>query len=237
VAGTTALALLLATAGLLVGGAAAAVRPGRATGVQAAAGGLLVALVGVDLLPDAFADGTEAGVRPPALIAVAVVALLVTAWWALGDPATADGCCTPQLGRFAAYALAAHGVAEGLLLGLGSGLVAAAGPWLLVAFCLHKAGEGFAIIASVEAGSRRWTRAAGWLALAALAPPVGALLGERFPVTGAALPLATSAVAGVLAGVALRLLRPALRARRAEHRVTALIALVSMSIVIGLGSA
>ncbi|MCU1658236.1 MAG: hypothetical protein JWO57_2892, partial [Pseudonocardiales bacterium] len=139
---TTTLALVLAAVGLALGGATAALRPSRASAVQAVAGGLLLSLIAFDLLPDALRHGREAGVSSGAIAAVAVTAFaVVTA--TMRRIATPDmiGCCAQPVGRVAAIALATHGMAEGALLGLSSGLAADTGPLLLVVFCLHKAGE------------------------------------------------------------------------------------------------
>jgi ZIP family zinc transporter len=247
VTATTALALVLAAAGLLLGGGAALLHSRRAGTIQAVAGGLLLALVCADLLPDALEDGSEAGISSVAVLGLAAV-VLVLVWGALSSVGRAsagfpsgtahDGCCGAPVGRLGASALAAHGIAEGAILGLSAGLDPAAGVWLLIAFCVHKAGEGFAIVAGVALrdGHRELRRAAGWIAIAGASPVAGALLAQRVPTEGAAVPLLTAVVAGVLGAVALQLTRPALRRGGTTPRMLALLSAAALAIVIGIGA-
>ncbi|MDT4961606.1 MAG: hypothetical protein QOF87_1253 [Pseudonocardiales bacterium] len=233
----TTLGLVLAAVGLALGGATAQLRPSRASAVQAVAGGLLLSLVAFDLLPDAVGDGREVGLARWVITTVALTAFAVVtaAMSRIAAPDTV-GCCATPVGRMAAIALVAHGMAEGAVLGLSSGLATHTGPLLLIAFCLHKAGEGLAIASSVRNGSHRRRRVVGWLTLAALAPVAGALLAQHVNLAGGRLPLTTAAVAGVLGAVALRLLRPALASESHRPRAFAVSGLVAMTAIIGVGA-
>lgn len=189
----------LAAGGLLAGGGVALASTAAARTVRAFAGGLLAALAGVDLLPDAVADGRVAGMPAPGLVAVAAVGFAVPVAVAEG------GCCSPRVGRFAVTGLALHGFLEGAVLGLGLGVVPA--PVLLTAFCLHKFGEGFALVGLLRPGGTGRVRR--WLGVAAVAPPAGALAGGLVTVPESVAPPVAAALAGLLLAVAALLIRGA----------------------------
>src|SRR3979490_142275 len=115
------LGLVLAAVGLARGGATARLRPSRASSVQAVAGGLLLSLVAFDMLPGAIVDGREGGLSALAIAAGAgtIFRRVAAAMSRIAMPDTV-GCCAAPVGWVAAIALAAHGVAEGAVLGLSS---------------------------------------------------------------------------------------------------------------------
>ena len=194
-------ATVLVVLGLAVGAAAAFVPGLDRTQAQASAGGLLLALVALDLVPDAVADGRQAGQPAAVLVPVATVVAAV-GYAVLGR--FARTCCAAVSGA----ALAGHGCAEGLLLGLGLGLAPAAAPWLAAVFALHKAAEGFALVAGLPSPRSRLA----WLAVAAAAPATGAALGATVDLPEVTVPWVTVLLAGMLAAVGAHLARPALRA-------------------------
>jgi zinc transporter ZupT len=160
----------------------------------AVAGGLLVAMVVLDLAPDALADGAEQGI--PAVVLVAAAAGVGLAlWWLVrsSSGAVSSRWRVPAT----AGALAAHRVVEGATLGLAGATDQRAGALVLVALVLHGGCEGAAL--EVTAGHVRCSRrtTAGYVALLCLAPVPG-VVAEGFADAAGLRPWATAAVCGVL---------------------------------------
>jgi len=180
-------------------------RPGQRQIWFAAAGGALLIIAGLHLLPDAWAGARSARIWP-GLVPIAAVA----AFAAVGLAARAGCGCHEHKeqasGAGTAAALAIHRFLEGAAVALaGSAAVA-------LALAAHAFGEGLATGALLGGRPRR--RVAGWLALMCLSPVIGAAAADAFPVPAAAGPVLLAVAAAVLAQAARVSLRAAFQGLR-----------------------
>lgn len=203
-------AAVLAGAGLVAAATIAGAwlvrrRPGQRQIWFAAAGGVLLIIAGLHLLPDAWAGARSERIWP-GLVPMAAVA----AFAAAGLAARAGCGCQEHReqanGAGTAMALAVHRFLEGAAIALaGSAAVA-------LALAAHAFAEGLATGALLGGQPRR--RVAGWLALMCISPVIGAAAAEAFPVPAAAEPVLLAVAAGVLAQAARVSLRAAYRGMR-----------------------
>jgi zinc transporter ZupT len=177
-------------------------RPGQRRIWFAAAGGALLIIAGLHLLPDAWADARTAEIWP-GLVPMAAVAAFAAAGLAVRVGCGCQEHREQASGAGAAAALATHRFLEGAAIALaGSAAVA-------LALAAHAFGEGLAAGALLGGQPRR--RVAGWLALMCLSPVLGAVAADAFPVPEAAEPVLLAVAAGVLAQAARVSLRAAFR--------------------------
>jgi ZIP family zinc transporter len=180
-------------------------RPSQRQMWFAAAGGALLIVAGLHLLPDAWTAARAAGIWP------LLVPVAAAAGFAVAGLATRTGCgCREHQeqasGATTAAALAVHRFLEGAAVALaGSAAVA-------LALAAHAFGEGLATGALLGGQPRR--RVAGWLALMCLSPVIGAAAAGTFPVPEAAEPVLLALATGVLAQAARVSLRAAFRGLR-----------------------
>ncbi len=169
----------------------------------AAAGALLV-IVGLHLLPDAWAASRAARLWPLAVPAACIASFAATGL--VARKACACGSQRDQLGGAGgAAALVLHRFLEGAALALTNSLVVAA------ALAVHALAEGVAVGALLASQFRR--RLTGWLGVMCLSPIAGVAAVSSFPLPPAAEPLLLALAAGVLAQVARISLGGAFRAR------------------------
>lgn len=167
----------------------------------AAAGGALLIIAGLHLLPDAWSGAAAARIWP-GLVPVVTVASFMAAGLAIRLGCACQDRIDHARGAGTAAALAVHRFLEGSVIVLtGSAAVA-------VALAAHALGEGLAV-GALLAGQRR-RRVAGWLAAMSVSPVVGAAIGV-FGIPAAARPVLLAMAAGVLAQGARVSLREAFR--------------------------
>ncbi|MEU0721808.1 hypothetical protein ABZ498_32105 [Streptomyces lavendulocolor] len=175
-------------------------RPGREGLWLAVAGGALLVISGMHLLPDAW-DGA-----PAAGIPVWAVPVAAAASYLLAGALARKGCpCEPQKagGIATAAAVAVHRFLEGSALALGGS------PAVAAALAVHAFAEGLA--AGALLGSQPRRRTAGWLTVMCLSPLAGAWAAGFQSLPAAADPLLIALVAGVLGQAALVSLKAASR--------------------------
>lgn len=168
---TVLVAALAGVGGTLLGGILATVTPRRAVPyLSAASGGIMLAVVALDLLPEATA---LTDFRVVALAFAAGVLLLIALRSALDKDGKDDTIITK--GKLLLLAIALHNLPEGLAIGAGASLESGATVALLIA--LHNVPEGVAVAAPlIEGGTTRFKAA---LAAGASGLPtlVGGVLG------------------------------------------------------------
>ena len=174
-----------------------AVRRSRSVAL-AVTGGLLVGMVGLDLLPDAVRRGAVQGI--PALPLIGLAGVAGGAVWLLGRPGTRRSAAPsgwPGRCDAAAGALAAHRVVEGATLGLTATSDLRAAAVLALALGLHGSCEGAVLAVSLTSAQRSTRSVLTWLVLLSAAPLVGVVWGLRSaaPELGA---WTLAAVSGVL---------------------------------------
>ena len=183
-AGLVALATVTGAAVSTVG------RGRRRAGSLAVVSGILLAVVGADLVPDAWHDLAAAGM--PWWTAV----LASMAGWFGAGRMVGRGCaCGSADGPSSTAAIGVHRALEGAV------LAAVASVPVVLALIVHAGSEGFAMAELLGPAGRR--RAATWLGVACVAPVVGAASLQAVSLPAAAAPLLTSVVAGVLLRIAL----------------------------------
>jgi len=200
---------VLAGAGLMaaatVAGAWLAHRGGHRETWFAAAGGVLLIIAGLHLLPDAWSAAGTARIWP-GLVPVAAVA----AFAAAGLAARLGCACHEQKERASgagtAAALAVHRFMEG------SAIVLAGSAVVAVALGMHAFGEGLA--AGALLGNQPRRHMAGWLAAMSVSPVLGAAATGVLAVPAAAEPVLVALAAGILAQAARISLRGAFHGLR-----------------------
>lgn len=191
---------------------------GRApSGALAVAGGLLVAMVTVDLAPDALAEGAQQG--PPSVVLVATACGVGSALaWLLRPSSGAPGHHLRV--RAAAAGLAGHRVLEGATLGLAAAVDLRAGALVLVALVLHGGCEGAVLAVTADDGRCSPRTRTGWLALLCAAPVLGVVSAPLLDAAGLRA-VATASMCGLLLTIGVVNLRRA-QARLPRHRSAAL---------------
>jgi len=166
----------------------------------AAAAGALLIIVGLHLLPDAWAGARDARMWPPLVPIAAIAAFMVARLVARAG----CGCREhkdQRVGSAAAAALATHRFLEGAAIALaGSATVA-------IALAAHAFAEGLAAGALLGAQPRR--RVAAWLSVMCLSPLLGAGTADVLAIPDAAEPVLLAVAAGILIQAAWMSLRTA----------------------------
>jgi ZIP family zinc transporter len=193
----------LIAAATVAGATLAHSRPAHRQIWFAAAAGALLIIAGLHLLPDAWAEASEARIWRPA------VPLAGLCGFTVAGLAARAGCgCGEHAGHAsgagAAGALAVHRFLEGSAVAL-AGSVAIA-----VALAVHAFGEGLATGALLGAKPRR---IAPWLTVMCVSPAIGAVVARTFPMPAAAEPVLLALAAGVIAQAGLVSLRAAFARR------------------------
>lgn len=165
----------------------------------AAVGGVLLAVVLGDLVPDIAHDVGGSGPAPWIAMGIGVVSFAATGvvvrrGCACGSPASG--------GVTAAAAIGVHRALEG------SALAVTASIAIVAALVLHAGSEGFALASLLRSQERR--RAVIWLLVACASPALGALALGAMRLPDQATPLVTAAVAGALARSAIAACRLAM---------------------------
>jgi zinc transporter ZupT len=205
----------------LAGGTIAVRRPGSVPVLSVMTGGVLLAAVFLQLLPEAVQRAGQAHLPPSAPIAAAVVgvALFTSVDGALGMPRRRSA---PRPGRQRALGVAGasgfvgHGWLEGATIGVGLQVGTTAGLLAALAVAAHHLCEGLALVCYLFQRGRPRRRVVTWLALAALAPVAGALAGSAVVLPDRLVPLALGLFSGVFVFAAVSVLRHRDRAR--PHR-------------------
>jgi ZIP family zinc transporter len=185
------------------------------------AGGMLMVIAGLHLLPDAWSGARQAGL-PAWVVPSAALVSFVVAGAVVGRGCACRADREAAGGAGAAAALAGHRLLEGAAL-----TVVASIP-VTVALLAHALAEGIGAGTLLDSGSRR--RRAAWLTLMCAAPVAGSALARILAVPGSARPVLLAVAAGVLAQaarVSLRAARP-----RTSSVVAALIAAAVTMIVV-----
>lgn len=206
-----AIVVALSAAAVCLGALAASRLRVDPVALQACSGGVLLALILAEALPDSLRNTRGTGLH--VLVVLAVAAGYGLLRLAGRPPRDRAGVAVPHgpLGRAGAVGLIGHGIVEGAVVGLGFGLDARLGWVFLAGFVGHKAGEGFALSSSLRSGRRSGATVIRYVAACAAAPTIGALLGALVAIPQPLEPLLVAAFAGVLAGVAQGLVQPILR--------------------------
>jgi ZIP family zinc transporter len=196
----------LVAAATVAGGRLARGRRGHQEIWFAAAGGALLIIAGLHLLPDAWAGARAARIWP------GLVPLAATGAFTAAGLAARAGCDCQEHAGYASGAgtaavLAAHRFLEG-------SAIALAGPAVAAALAVHAFGEGLATGALLSARPRR---AASWLAIMSISPLSGAAVTGVFPVPASAEPVLLALAAGVIAQAARVSLRAAFHGLRTSR--------------------
>jgi hypothetical protein len=206
---------LVIAAATIAGAGLARQGTGRRELYFGAAGGALLVIAGLHLLPDAWSAARGAGVP------VWVVPAATVASFALGGAAVRRGCACQASrhragGAGAAAALAAHRLLEGAALTL------AASVTVTIALAVHALAEGLAAGTLLSASSRR-ARVA-YLTVMCAAPATGAALTAAWHAPAGMQPVLPAIAAGVLgqaARISLKAARPATTAPVAAGAIAA----------------
>jgi ZIP family zinc transporter len=163
--------------------------PGRHEVWLGAAGGALLVIAGLHLLPDAWSAARAARIWAPTVPAAALASFVLAGLVARKGCACGSGGHHAD-GAGAAAALAVHRFLEGSALALAASVIVAA------ALAVHALADGLAVGALLDCQPRR--RVAGWLAVMCLSPAAGAVAASAYPVPAAAGPVLLALAAGVL---------------------------------------
>ncbi len=160
------------------------------------AGGVILAVALVDLLPDAIDESIVQG-TPLALVIITFMtgglAVAPIAMWPAFRHPTLD---TTSTGSIPVTALVFHSAIEGFGVGIGFHISAAIGVIVGLAMVVHDLGDGLTVVTCLACRNRRGT--AGWLLLDAVAPAVGAVLSLVVTPTPQTVALLVGGLSGVL---------------------------------------
>ena len=179
---------LLTVGGTLAGGALALRLAHSLPTLMALTGGVVVAVALFDVLPEAY-ESVGDSARVATLTGVGFIAFFlaerVLVLHHRDDPeqARAHG----QVGALGALGLSAHSFVDGLGIGLAFGLDTATGVLVFVAVISHDFADGLNTVSFVlsQGGDRR--HAKRWLAIDAVAPLAGAIVGSALTISEEAL--------------------------------------------------
>jgi zinc transporter ZupT len=167
---------------------------------RAAAGGGILAILVVDLLPDTLAGAREEG------IALWLVVVLV--WGTFGLVGASRASHRHTMPDATPALLSVHGLVEGVVVGAGAGVNVVLGLPALLGMAIHKSVEGVDLalylrtaepgpagrLALLDPGRRR----VSWLTLNAAAPLAGVAAGHTFALPHSAVAVGTSMLSGLL---------------------------------------
>jgi zinc transporter, ZIP family len=195
----------------LAGGTIAVRRPGNVPALSVLTGGVLLAAVLLQLLPEAMqrANAVHLPVLAPVAAAILAVALLASVDGMVGQPRRGSRSARnwPARGIAGASGFVGHGWLEGASIGIGLQLGTMAGLLAALAVAAHHLCEGLALVCYLFQRDRSPRRVVCWLLLAALAPVAGALAGSMAQVPDRVLPLALGLFSGLFAFAAVSVVR------------------------------
>ncbi|MEO5665510.1 MAG: hypothetical protein ABIR39_19770 [Nocardioides sp.] len=173
---------------------------------RAAAGGGILAILVVDLIPEALAGAREEG------IALWLVVVLV--WGTFGLVGVSRASHRHAVPDATPALLSVHGLVEGVVVGAGAGVNVVLGVPALLGMAIHKSVEGFDLamyLRTAEAGPAGRLallvpagRRVSWLTLNAVAPLAGVAAGHAFAVPHSAVAVGMSMLSGLLLHVVFR---------------------------------
>jgi ZIP family zinc transporter len=190
----------------LAGGTIAVRRPRSVPVLSILTGGVLLAAVFLQLLPEAVQRAGQ--VHLPAAAPVAAALLGATLFTSVdGVLALPRRSSQPNRQRAPGIAGASgfvgHGWLEGATIGVGLQLGTTAGLLAALAVAAHHLCEGLALVCYLFQRGRPRRRVVTWLVLAALAPVAGALAGSAVVLPDRLVPLALGLFSGVFAFAAM----------------------------------
>lgn len=196
--------LLILVPALLLGVLASRVGTGHGRVAPSVAGALLLVVVLGDLLPDALADGASSDLPGGSglVLATAVAGAAVGLRVLRRRPAGGGGCCPADAGRVTATALATHGAAEGLVVGLGLPLGEGTAIAVTAVVAAHRLAEGYALGTALRRSRTARRTALALTGLAAGAPLLGGALAGRLTLDEGGSALVTAGLGGLLVAVA-----------------------------------
>jgi zinc transporter, ZIP family len=160
-------------------------------------GGVVVAVALIDVLPEAFEhldDPKDVGLMAALGFILFFLAERVLVLHHRDDPDQARA--HHQVGTLGALGLSAHSFVDGLGIGLAFGLDTATGVLVFIAVISHDFADGLNTVSFVLNQSEDRRKAKRWLAIDAVAPLVGAIVGAAIVVSDATL----GALLGLYAG-------------------------------------
>jgi len=193
----------------LAGGVIAVRRPRSVPMLSILTGGVLLAAVLLQLLPEAVQRASAARLPPTAPIATAVlgVALVTSIDGALGLPRRHIQPARQRArGIVGASGFVGHGWLEGATIGIGLQVGASVGLLAALAVAAHHLCEGLALVCYLFQRGRPRRQVVGWLAMAALAPLAGTLAGSVADVPDRVVPLALGLFSGLFVCAAVSVL-------------------------------
>lgn len=192
---------LLTVASTAVGGLVAIRLRGRLTGVMAFSGGVVVGVALFDVAPEAVdrLGGARSGRSVGIAMAVGYVGFLVLSRVLVlhhrDDPSTAAD--HRPVGTLGALALSVHSLIDGFGIGAAFTQSSQLGAFVLLAVVSHDFADGMNTVTFVLAQHQDVPRARAWLAIDAIAPELGAIVGASISVSGHAFALGLGVYAGV----------------------------------------
>lgn len=195
--------------------------------------GVLIALVAFDLLPEIFDQTRQLNLDP--IIPMAALLVGYLGFYAIeklalihlghhGDE-DGDGATThPTIGILSALALTGHSFVDGVAIGLGFQVNAAAGLAVAIAVIGHDMSDGLNTVTLMLVNHNTSRRALVLLFADAIAPVLGTLSTFLFRIQGIALPLYLGFFAGFLLYIGASDILPAAHGKRSSAGTVALTA-------------
>jgi ZIP family zinc transporter len=192
---------LLSVASTAAGGFLALRLRSRLGAVMAFTGGVVLGVALFDLAPEAIEQLGSAGTPRDVGLAMGIgyLGFLVLSRLAVlhHRDAPDDAAAHRPVGGLGAAALSFHSLLDGFGIGAGFAISAEVGVFVLVAVVAHDFADGMNTVTFVLSQHQRPSRARAWLAVDAIAPEIGALIGAAVPLSGQAYALGLAAFAGV----------------------------------------
>jgi ZIP family zinc transporter len=193
---------LLTVASTILGGFAGLRLRHRLTGAMAFTGGVVLGVALLDVGPEAV-DRLGSGREVGEAMTVGFLGFLVLSRLLIlhhrDEPAAAAG--HHRVGAFGALALSVHSVIDGFGIGAGFALSPRIGALILVAVVGHDFADGMNTVTFVLAQGGALGPAKRWLAIDAVAPEVGALLGAAVSPSAHLYGLGLAAYAGIFVAI------------------------------------
>jgi ZIP family zinc transporter len=175
---------LMTAVGTLAGGALALRLAHSLPTLIALTGGVVVAVALFDVLPEAY-ESVGDGKRVATLTGIGFIAFFLAERILVlhhrDDPEQARSHA--QVGALGAFGLSAHSFIDGLGIGLAFGLDTATGVLVFIAVLSHDFADGLNAVSFVLSQGGERSRAKRWLAINALAPVLGAIVGSAVSVS------------------------------------------------------
>ena len=192
---------LLAVASTAAGGMLALRLRTRLGAVMAFTGGVVLGVALFDLAPEAIEQLGPAGSPRTVGLAMGVgyVGFLVLTRLVVlhhRDPPDTAAAHRP-VGGLGAAVLSFHSLLDGFGIGAGFAISTEVGAFVLVAVVAHDFADGMNTVTFVLSQHQEPRVARTWLAVDAIAPEIGALIGASVPLSGQAYALGLAAFAGI----------------------------------------